>query len=271
MPDTDKAPEVPGAAADQDADQPKPTATDASTPPAGADQDEAPSLFTDEETKGLSPDLQKRVQGMVKKFTQAQMAVSKDREQLAQLTAQLRELAATQPGGDAESDSTASETDELDALISKAAPADREMLRTLSSAIEARLRKQMAPVAESITQARFQSEKERVMKTYPDFDQVVNKDRARQIMAAHPGINSYEALYKLAKFEDLEKESKLAKAELQKLQTRAKQLASTEMPMGMSAETLENTEFESLTKEQRRKLSPRQLVEMAERALRNSR
>lgn len=261
---------TPPAGADQGADQTSVTEETISQTPADADQAGEPSLFTEEETKGLSPDLQKRVQGMVKKFTQTQQALGKDREQLAQLTAQLRELA-VQQSEPARSTVPETVTDELDALIAKAAPADKELIRTLANAIEGRLRKQIAPVAESLVSTRFQTERNQAVQAHPDFEQVVTEQRARNVLSRYPGINSYDALYKLIKFEDMEREAKVSKTELQKLQARMKQSAGTEMPMGMSGEAIESTEFDALTKEQRKKLTPKQYVDLAERMLRNSR
>ena len=268
-PETETAPEPP-AGADQDSDQPDGATKTQKPPPAGADQGNDAPLFTDEETKGLPPDLQARVQGMVKKFTQTQQSLGKDREQLAQLTAQLRELAAQQESETASEPST-QQADALEQLLSKAGPADKEVLRTLASAIEERLKKQLAPITENIASTRYQNERERVAEKYPDFEQVVTKASAGEALRRFPGISSYEALYKLIKFEDVERESKSQKAELQKLQARMKQSAGTEMPMGMSAEAIEGTEFSSLTKAQRQKLTPKDYVDMAERMLRNSR
>jgi hypothetical protein len=250
----------------------EPGTTTPSTPPA---EDQAGTsegvLFTDAQIAAAAPAEQDRMRGMVAKFTKEMQSIAKQKEaNLAEREALLSERErVNQAETEAPSQASQSRLDKLLENPNMSSDA-KSVIRELVEGVREELRGGIDPVIQATKQNRAAVELAQTQGKFRDFHQVVTEHVAKKIFAESPQIGSWDAVYKLAKFDALASEQQRTKAELTKYQKRAGEEAATERPSGPPAERLDTGWFDKMPAAERRKLSSYQIAQMNKRQARGT-
>ena len=233
--------------------------------PAGTS--EAPPFTEEEIQKESSPDVQARMQGMLKSWTQAQQRVKAKERDLDQRLATVSEMLERERASraeaprDTEAATAPNPDDELEELYKRVDPAAAETLKRLEKGILAKVSKLTAPVAAGAASARATAELTAMQSRYPDFGKVVNIPAVQNALARNPNLN-LEDIYRIEKYNMLTREVTQLRGELGKQQMRAKQAAVTERPSGPAYRDLSTANYEKVPLEKRLRMSMSELAEL---------
>jgi len=246
--------------------------TTPSTPPEGDQAGTSEGvLFTEEQITSAPAGDQDRMRGMVAKYTKEMQAISKQKQDLlsereALLTERER---ANHEEASAPSQVEKSRLDKLMDSPNMSSDA-KSVIRELVEGVREELRGTVDPVLQATKQNRAAVELTQTQNKYRDFNSVVTEPVARKIFAENPQIGSWEAVYKLAKFDSLASEQQRTKAELTRFQSKAQRDAQTEHPSGPPAERLDTSWFDKMPRKERAQLTSFQIAQLNKRNARGT-
>ena len=237
--------------------------------PAAADQEgtSEPAPFSEADIAAAPAGDQERMRGMLKSFTQAQQRVKAKERELADIVGRLERERVARDSETAEAPAVAPapaktlEQEEQE-LYQGLDPNVASLLKKQAALIEQRVSQKFQPIAAGAAEARSTAALTAARARFPNFDQVVDINFARQVLTRNPGM-SLEEVYVLADYNNQKASAARAQAELNKYQLGEKRKAQTERPSGPSVDNLDFTWFEKMKPEERAKLSSSQIYELS--------
>lgn len=245
------------------------TAPEAPAPEADQAGISEPAPFSEAEITAAPPGDQDRMRGMVAKWTKSMQSVKAKERELADIVGRLERERVARESEPAEAPATPPapaktlEQEEQE-LYQGLDPNVANLLKKQAALIEQRVSQKFQPIAAGAAEARSTAALTAARARFPDFDQKVNIDFARQVLTRNPGM-SLEEVYVLADYNNQKTEAARAKAEVAKYQMGEKRKAQTERPSGPSVDNLDFSWFEKMKPEERAKLSSSQIYELSNR------
>ncbi len=253
-----------------------PAAQEPAAPVAPAAQEgvEGDALFTPDEMANATPEMQKRIDGMVKSYHRRMSELDRQRKESAALADLLRERVnaetvveepqgVTIPDGASAPRSGGPPKTKFETILEAMearGDAAADVLRAMHEDILSRANQAIGSVSQRVT---LDTEFNRCKGKYTDFEKVLTPALADEIHK-RTGVTSLEAAYKIAKADLIEKELSQTRQALAQLQQRAGTAARTERPGGPASSSLTTRRIDAMTPEERRKLSWVELVALSE-------